>query len=67
MDKVLGGSIKLSSGVFMPLIGYGTYDLSGSQTIHNAIDCALETGYRLIDTAQLYDNEKDIGHSLKVK
>ena len=47
----------------IPSIGLGTWDLRGSQC-ENAIQVALDIGYRHIDTAQMYENEKDIGNAL---
>lgn len=56
--------MKLNNGIRMPMIGFGTWDVrgeSGKNSILTAIDC----GYRLIDTAQMYDNEKIVGTAVK--
>lgn len=58
-------SVQLTPNVVMPLIGFGTFRLTGTDTVHQALDTALATGYRLIDTAQMYENETEIGNSLK--
>lgn len=50
----------LSNGVQMPLLGLGVYDMYGAAA-EQAVSLALEIGYRLIDTASLYNNEKEIG------
>lgn len=42
---------------------FGTYPLKGERLAH-AVACALETGYRAFDTAQMYGNEKDLGDIL---
>jgi methylglyoxal/glyoxal reductase len=48
----------------MPLLGLGTYNLLGAPA-EKAVSIALETGYRLIDTASLYGNEKEIGNAIR--
>ena len=54
----------LNNGVQMPLIGFGTFMLSG-QTCANAVSTAIESGYRMIDTAEAYGNEKEVGAGIK--
>ncbi|CEF67508.1 Aldo/keto reductase subgroup family and NADP-dependent oxidoreductase domain-containing protein [Strongyloides ratti] len=49
----------------MPLIGFGTFQIKSSD-IYQCLDVALQTGYRFIDTAQCYGNEKAIGDALKI-
>ena len=58
MDNIL-----LSNGVEIPQIGLGTYPMYG-ETLSNAVLAAYTTGFRLIDTADNYYNEKDLGESL---
>jgi 2,5-diketo-D-gluconate reductase A len=53
-------SIKLNNGVEMPVIGYGTYLTPAAQT-EELVKQALEVGYRHIDTAQCYGNEREVG------
>ena len=48
--------LALNNGVRMPLVGFGTWTLRG-ETGKRCILDALETGYRLLDTAQMYENE----------
>ncbi|CAG2118825.1 unnamed protein product [Medioppia subpectinata] len=60
----LDQTITLSNGRKMPVIGLGTYRATGD-VIYNSVLTALDVGYRHIDTAYLYDNEKDIGRALK--
>lgn len=54
----------LNNGVKLPAVGFGTWDVRG-ETGKNAILTALELGYRLIDTAQMYDNETIVGEAVR--
>lgn len=54
----------LNNGVPMPMVGFGTWDVRGDQGQRAILD-ALELGYRLIDTAQMYDNEQIVGKALR--
>lgn len=56
--------IRLSSGYDMPVLGIGTYSLRG-RTCVNAVRTALESGYRLIDTATFYGNEREVGEAVR--
>lgn len=56
--------VKLNSGYEMPIIGLGTYSLTG-QTCIDAVKSALEQGYRLIDTAYMYENEREVGQAIR--
>ncbi|VDD94926.1 unnamed protein product [Enterobius vermicularis] len=60
---VRGPVVKLSNGAEMPLVGLGTW-LSEPDVVKNAVRHALDNGYRLIDTAELYKNEAEIGEAL---
>ena len=57
-------TIKLNNGVMMPQIGYGVYQVTPSETERCVLD-ALSVGYRMIDTAQAYNNEEGVGNALK--
>lgn len=57
-------TVKLNSGYEMPIIGLGTWTQNDEETA-NSVYSALENGYRLIDTAQYYGNEKGVGDGLK--
>ena len=48
----------------MPLLGLGAYDMYGREA-EQAVLWALETGYRLIDTAAMYENEAEIGNAVR--
>jgi diketogulonate reductase-like aldo/keto reductase len=54
----------LNNGVEMPLLGLGVYNMYG-KTAEQAVGKALEIGYRLIDTATLYENEKEVGNAIR--
>ena len=56
--------VKLSSGYDLPVVGLGTYALHGSTCV-NAVRTALESGYRLIDTASFYGNEREVGEGVR--
>lgn len=57
-------TIKLNSGYDMPVLGLGTWTLTG-ETCENAVYSAIKFGYRLIDTAQYYGNEREVGNAVK--
>jgi len=54
----------LNNGIQMPLLGLGVYDMYNKEA-EAAIEHALHIGYRLIDTATLYRNEKEVGNAIK--
>lgn len=58
------GTIKLYNGFTMPVIGLGTWRLSG-ENAKESIKFALKEGYRHIDTATLYNNEEIVGQAIK--
>jgi 2,5-diketo-D-gluconate reductase A len=54
----------LNDGRTIPAIGFGTYPLTGDEGI-DAVVGAVEVGYRLIDTAVNYENEREVGEGLR--
>lgn len=56
--------VTLSNGVKMPILGYGVYQVSKEECERCVLD-ALKTGYRLIDTAQSYFNEEQVGSAIE--
>ncbi|HEX3384873.1 MAG TPA: aldo/keto reductase, partial [Mucilaginibacter sp.] len=54
----------LNDGLKVPAIGFGTYSLKGEKGV-NSIASAMDTGYRLIDTAYNYENEATVGKAIK--
>ncbi|KAK6024236.1 oxidoreductase, aldo/keto reductase family protein [Ostertagia ostertagi] len=62
---VVGGpTITLSNGVKMPQVGLGTWQSTPAE-VKSAVKAAIEAGYRLIDTAEAYQNEDAIGEAIK--
>jgi 2,5-diketo-D-gluconate reductase A len=57
-------SVTLAGGGVMPLVGFGTWQLSGSRC-YDAVRAALDVGYRLIDTATIYGNEREVGRAVR--
>lgn len=56
--------VKLNNGVRMPMVGFGVFEIPMEQTARCVYD-ALEAGYRLIDTAQAYYNEEQVGEGIQ--
>lgn len=56
--------VRLNNGVTMPAIGFGVYQIPAEDTERCVTD-ALETGYRMIDTAASYFNEKQVGDAIR--
>ena len=54
----------LSNGVELPMIGYGTFQIKDAAQCEQCVLQAVETGYRLFDTAASYENEAAIGRAL---
>ena len=56
-------TVKLNSGYDMPVLGLGTWTLTG-QVCENVVYSAIKDGYRLIDTAKYYGNEREVGNAV---
>lgn len=56
---------KLNNGIDMPLLGFGVFQMKDASECERAVIDAIETGYRLIDTAASYQNETQVGNALK--
>jgi diketogulonate reductase-like aldo/keto reductase len=54
----------LNNGIRIPQAGFGTWDLRGRECV-SCIAKAIDTGYRLIDTAIMYGNEKEVGEGIR--
>jgi methylglyoxal/glyoxal reductase len=61
----LESTLKLNNGVEMPILGLGVYQSPPGSTTQRAVSSALQTGYRLIDTARIYGNEADVGEAIR--
>src|SRR4051794_25219431 len=56
-------TVAVNDGSTMPALGFGTYQLSGAGAVASVAD-ALECGYRLIDSAVNYRNEREVGQGV---
>lgn len=57
-------NLTLNNGVTMPALGFGVFQAAPEDTVA-AVTSALETGYRLIDTAAAYGNEREVGQAIR--
>jgi diketogulonate reductase-like aldo/keto reductase len=57
-------TVLLQSGGALPLVGFGTWQMTGSEC-YRAVRYALEVGYRHIDTATMYRNEREVGRAVR--
>ncbi|GFM19290.1 MULTISPECIES: aldo/keto reductase [Mycobacteriaceae] len=57
-------TLALNNGVHIPAIGFGVYQTPPEQTV-DAVVTALQTGYRHIDTAAVYGNEREVGEAIR--
>ncbi|MGI5429622.1 aldo/keto reductase [Streptomyces sp. CA-179760] len=55
--------VSLNNGVRMPILGFGVFQIPDAQT-QRAVEAALEAGYRLLDTAAAYENERAVGRAI---
>ena len=58
-------TVKLNNGVEMPTLGFGVFQVPDLSQAEQAVTEAIETGYRLIDTAAAYQNEEAVGKAIK--
>lgn len=58
-------TVKLNNGVEMPKLGFGVFQMTDAKECERAVIDAIESGYRLIDTAASYQNETQVGNALK--
>ena len=56
--------LTLNNGIEMPALGFGVFQAAPDETV-DAVSTALETGYRLIDTAAAYGNEREVGEAIR--
>lgn len=56
--------VRLNNGVMMPSIGFGVFQIPAENT-EDVVSQALETGYRMIDTAAAYFNEEQVGNAIR--
>ena len=60
----MDNTVFLNTNREMPLLGLGVYKATGENEAENAIISAVESGYRLIDTASVYKNEENVGRGI---
>ncbi|MDG7691160.1 aldo/keto reductase [Streptococcus pneumoniae] len=56
---------QLNNGVEIPVLGFGTFKVKDGEEAYRAVLEALKAGYRHIDTAAIYQNEKSVGQAIK--
>ena len=57
-------TVKLNNGVEVPILGFGTYQITDPEEAEKAVRDAIEAGYRHTDTAQSYMNEESVGRGI---
>uniref|UniRef100_A0A0S4XHI7 Glyoxal reductase n=1 Tax=Ralstonia solanacearum TaxID=305 RepID=A0A0S4XHI7_RALSL len=57
--------VVLNNGLHMPIVGYGVFQIADANECQRSVADAIETGYRLIDTAASYMNEEAVGKGLR--
>jgi diketogulonate reductase-like aldo/keto reductase len=63
--SIINETYTLSNGVKLPKIGLGTWQVKEGDEVYHSVLSALEVGYRHIDTAQGYGNEKGVGRAVR--
>jgi diketogulonate reductase-like aldo/keto reductase len=63
--RALDDSFTLANGVRIPKIGLGTWQIPEGEAAYAAVGCALVNGYRHIDTARAYGNERSVGRAVR--
>ena len=58
-------NLKLNNSIEMPILGLGVYKITDKKELENAVRFAIEAGYRKFDTAQFYNNEKELGEAIR--
>jgi methylglyoxal/glyoxal reductase len=58
-------SVRLNSGLDIPRLGFGVYQVPRGEPTERAVLDALQAGYRHIDTARIYGNERDVGSAVR--
>ena len=65
MSLTLHDTVQLTSGRRMPMLGFGTWKLQEGDEVRDAVVTALKAGYRHVDTAAMYDNERGVGQAIR--
>ncbi len=64
-DKIDSTNVVLANGVKMPILGLGVFKSKEGEEVKNAVQMALNAGYRHIDTASIYGNEVGVGEAIR--
>lgn len=59
------GCFRLNNGVEMPYLGLGVFEINDGEEVINAVKYAVDIGYRHVDTATIYQNERGVGKAIK--
>ena len=65
MVIIMKNEITLNNGIKMPKIGFGVFRMTNEDECEKAVMNAIQSGYRLIDTAAAYGNEEAVGRAIK--
>ncbi|HET9173711.1 MAG TPA: aldo/keto reductase [Candidatus Saccharimonadales bacterium] len=57
--------VQLNTGSALPVVGFGTWEISGDREAELAVSSAIACGYRHIDTAKIYGNERGVGIAIQ--
>ncbi len=61
---VIRGTAELTNGIPLPYFGFGVFQVRDGLEVQQAVHHALSAGYRHIDTASLYGNERGVGQAV---
>lgn len=61
----IGSKARLNNGVEMPMLGIGVWQMAAGKETLDALGFAFEVGYRHVDTAKLYGNEREVGQAVR--
>lgn len=64
-DTIATPTVNLNNGVEMPILGFGVFQVPDPDECERSVYDAIQTGYRLIDTAAAYKNEEAVGKAIK--
>src|SRR3989441_10540606 len=65
MSLTIESRATLNDGHRMPVLGPGVWQAASGKETRSAVATALQVGYRLIDTAKMYANERDVGAAVR--
>lgn len=65
MELTINSTKTLHNGVEMPRFGLGVYKMTDREAAFNAMTAAIDAGYKAIDTATVYENEREVGEAVR--